>query len=80
MATKIEAADAATDRISTLVYSARQALDAFGGRVFNGYGVFHDPSLLRGRLATAIAQLSEAKERFDATDWPTRDDYEAEEG
>ena len=74
---KIDAASVATDKIFDLVGNAINGLNQqFEGRVINGFGICSDPSQARLAVAAAIDELTKAKAIFDATSWPTRDDYD----
>jgi hypothetical protein len=75
---KIDAASRATDAIFDHVGTAMRSLnEQFEGRVINGYGICRDPSQARLAVGAAIDELRKAVALFDATQWPTREDYEA---
>ncbi len=77
MSRKIDAAAKATDQIFDLVGNAINGLnEQFEGRVINGAGIHRDPSQARLAVAAAIDELTKAKAIFDATSWPSREDYD----
>jgi hypothetical protein len=77
---KISKAEAATDRVLSLVCTALEQLHRFEGRIVNGHGVFSDPSQKRQSLRAASRAIEEALAEMDKAQWPTPTDYsDAEE-
>jgi hypothetical protein len=76
---KIQAAAAATDKIHPLVECANEHLERFQWRVFNGAGVYADPSSLARQLREAQAAINDALRHFNATAWPSNEDYDRAE-
>lgn len=51
-----------------------------GNRCFNGYGILPDPSSTYGRLHDAKLAIDKAMAVYRATEWPTKNEYDAAEG
>lgn len=75
---KVELAAEVTDQASAQVDVALQHLAAFSGnrRIFNGFGVFADWSMVKGDVAAAHTALGKALALMREAEAPTRADYE----
>lgn len=73
---KIELAALATAKMDDLLIPAIDNLRsaAHGG---NGAGIYSDLSRLRSAMASMSSALRDAQKIYDATSWPTNDDYDA---
>lgn len=51
-----------------------------GSRPFNGHGILPDRSFIYGQLHDAKLEIDKAMAAYKATEWPTKNDYDAAEG
>lgn len=77
MTEKINKAESATTEVQAQVGQALSALDAFSGRIVNGFGVYLDASLQELRLLEARNCIDAALKIMSDTAWPTDVDYDS---
>lgn len=71
---KIAAAEKGCQKVQAAWADASTALA--GSVRVNGYGIFHAPSELRGKLLSAQASIQNALKSMDAIKWPSNADYD----